>query len=92
LAIKTAGVSCVIASTFARIFFRNSINIGLPILECSEAVAGIKAGDEVEVDFDSGVITNVSTGATFKGQPFPAFMQDIISADGLINQLKAKLK
>lgn len=92
LAIKTAGVSCVIASTFARIFFRNSINIGLPILECPEAVAGIKAGDEVEVDFDSGVITNVSTGATFKGQPFPAFMQDIISADGLINQLKAKLK
>lgn len=92
LAIKTAGVSCVIASTFARIFFRNSINIGLPILECSEAVAGIKAGDEVEVDFDSGVITNVTTGATFKGQPFPAFMQDIISADGLINQLKAKLK
>jgi len=92
LAIKTAGVSCVIASTFARIFFRNSINIGLPILECPEAVAGIKAGDEVEVDFDSGVITNVTTGATFKGQPFPAFMQDIISADGLINQLKAKLK
>ncbi|MBN1616400.1 MAG: 3-isopropylmalate dehydratase small subunit [Spirochaetales bacterium] len=92
LAIKTAGVSCVIASTFARIFFRNSINIGLPILECPEAVAGIKAGDEVEVDFDSGVITNVSTGATFKGQPFPSFMQDIISADGLINQLKAKLK
>lgn len=92
LAIKTAGVSCVIASTFARIFFRNSINIGLPILECPEAVAGIKAGDEVEVDFDSGVITNITTGATFKGQPFPAFMQDIISADGLINQLKAKLK
>jgi 3-isopropylmalate/(R)-2-methylmalate dehydratase small subunit len=91
LSIKTAGISCVIASTFARIFYRNSINIGLPILECPEAVAGISAGDEVEVDFDSGEIVNVTSGTTFKGQPFPPFMQDIIKADGLINQLKAKL-
>jgi len=90
LAIKTAGISCVIASTFARIFYRNSINIGLPILECPEAVAGIKAGDEVEVDFDTGAITNVTSGKTFKGQPFPPFMQEIIKADGLVNQLRAK--
>ncbi|HHU36323.1 MAG TPA: 3-isopropylmalate dehydratase small subunit [Treponema sp.] len=91
LAIKTAGISCVIASTFARIFYRNSINIGLPILECPEAVAGIKAGDEVEVDFDTGFITNKTSGKEFKAQPFPPFMQDIIKADGLVQQLKAKL-
>ncbi|HQL04994.1 MAG TPA: 3-isopropylmalate dehydratase small subunit [Treponemataceae bacterium] len=91
LAIKTAGISCVIAATFARIFYRNSINIGLPILECPEAAAGIKAGDEVEVDFDTGVIKNITTGKEFKAQPFPAFMQEIIKADGLINQLKKKL-
>ena len=91
LAIKTAGISCVIAATFARIFYRNSINIGLPILECPEAAAGIKAGDEVEVDFDSGVIKNITTGKDFKAQPFPPFMQEIIKADGLIKQLKKKL-
>lgn len=91
LAIKTAGISCVIAATFARIFYRNSINIGLPILECPEAAAGIKAGNEVEVDFDTGVIKNITTGKEFKAQPFPAFMQEIIKADGLINQLKKKL-
>ena len=91
LAIKTAGISCVIAATFARIFYRNSINIGLPILECPEAAAGIKAGDEVEVDFDTGLIKNKTTGKEFKAQPFPAFMQEIIKADGLINQLKKKL-
>lgn len=91
LAIKTAGISCVIAATFARIFYRNSINIGLPILECPEAAAGIKAGDEVEVDFDTGLIKNITTGKEFKAQPFPSFMQEIIKADGLINQLKKKL-
>ena len=91
LAIKTAGISCVIAATFARIFYRNSINIGLPILECPEAAAGIKAGDEVEVDFDTSVIKNITTGKEFKSQPFPAFMQEIIKADGLINELKKKL-
>jgi len=90
LAIKTAGISCVIAATFARIFYRNSINIGLPILECPEAAVGIKAGDEVEVDFDTGTIVNKTSGATYQGQPFPPFMQEIIKADGLINQLKAK--
>jgi len=91
LAIKTAGISCVIAATFARIFYRNSINIGLPILECPEAVDGINAEDEVEVDFDTGKITNVTSGKTFQAQPFPAFMQEIIKADGLVNQLRAKL-
>lgn len=91
LAIKTAGVSCVIAATFARIFYRNSINIGLPILECPEAAEGIKAGDEVEVDFDTGVIKNITTGKEFTSQPFPPFMQEIIKADGLIQQLKKKL-
>ena len=91
LVIKTAGISCVIAATFARIFYRNSINIGLPILECPEAVDGINAGDEVEVDFDTGKITNVTSGKTFQAQPFPAFMQEIIKADGLVNQLRAKL-
>lgn len=91
LAIKTAGISCVIASTFARIFYRNAINIGLPILECPEAVEGIAQGDTVEVDFDTGTIVNKTSGKTFKGQSFPPFMQEIIKADGLINQLKAKL-
>ena len=87
IAIKACGVSCVIAETFARIFFRNSINIGLPIIECPEAVAGIDAGDEVEVDFDSGVITNITKNTTFKGQPFPAFMQKIIDCEGLVNYI-----
>ena len=87
IAIKACGVSCVIAETFARIFFRNSINIGLPIIECPEAVAGIDAGDEVEVDFDSGIITNVTKNTTFKGQPFPAFMQKIIDCEGLVNYI-----
>ena len=90
IAIKAAGVSCVIAETFARIFYRNSINIGLPILECPEAAAAIKAGDTVEVDFDSGVITDKTTGQRFKGQPFPEFMQEIIKAEGLINYINNK--
>ena len=90
IAIKAAGVSCVIAETFARIFFRNSINIGLPILECPEAAAAIKAGDTVEVDFDSGIITDKTTGQSFKGQPFPPFMQEIIKAEGLVNYINGK--
>ena len=90
IAIKAAGVSCVIAETFARIFYRNAINIGLPIIECAEASKGIEAGDEVEVDFDSGIITNVTKGTTFKGQAFPAFMQKIIDAEGLVNYINNK--
>ncbi len=90
LAIKCAGISCVIAETFARIFFRNAINIGLPIIECPEAAKSIQAGDEVEVDFDSGVITNQTTGQSFVGQPFPEFMQKIISAGGLIPYINEK--
>ncbi|MCH1983232.1 3-isopropylmalate dehydratase small subunit [Ruminococcus sp. OA3] len=90
LAIKAAGVSCVIAETFARIFYRNAINIGLPIIECPEAAQGIEFGDEVEVDFDSGVITNKTKGTSFKGQPFPEFMQKIITSGGLVNYINAK--
>ena len=90
IAIKAAGVSCVIAETFARIFYRNSINIGLPIIECPEAAKAISAGDEVEVDFDSGVITDKTTGATFKGQAFPEFMQKIIKAEGLVNYINQR--
>lgn len=90
IAIKAAGVSCVIAETFARIFYRNAINIGLPIVECPEAARSIEAGDRVEVDFDSGVITNLTKGASYQGQPFPEFMQRIISAEGLVNYINAK--
>lgn len=85
LAIKCAGISCVIAETFARIFYRNAINIGLPIIECSEAAKNIEAGDEVEVDFDTGIIYNHTKGTQFSGQAFPEFMQKIIKAGGLIN-------
>ena len=87
IAIKAAGVSCVIAETFARIFYRNAINIGLPIVECPEAAAAIEAGDTVEVDFDSGVITDVTKGTTYQGQAFPEFMQKIIAAEGLVNYI-----
>ena len=90
IAIKAAGVSCVIAETFARIFYRNAINIGLPIIECPEASRGIEAGDEVEVDFDSGIITNKTKGTSFKGQAFPEFMQNIIRAEGLVNYINGK--
>ena len=90
LAIKCAGVSCVIAETFARIFYRNSINIGLPIIECPQAAKPISAGDKVEVDFDSGVITNITRGEVYKGQSFPPFMQDIIQAGGLVAYINAK--
>ena len=88
IAIKASGISCVIAETFARIFYRNSINIGLPIIECAEAAEDIKEGDEVEIDFDKGFITNLTSGKTYQGQPFPEFMQKIISADGLINYIR----
>ena len=87
IAIKAAGVSCVIAETFARIFYRNAINIGLPIVECVEAARAIEAGDEVEVDFDSGVITNKTKGESYQGQSFPPFMQKIITAGGLVNYI-----
>ena len=90
IAIKASGVSCVIASTFARIFYRSAINIGLPILECPEASKGIEAGDEVSVDFDSGVITNVTKGETYQAQPFPGFIQNIIRSGGLMNSIKEK--
>ena len=90
IAIKAAGVSCVIAKTFARIFYRNAINIGLPIIECEEAANDIKAGDEVKVDFDSGIITNMSNGNTYKGQAFPEFMQKIIDSEGLVNYINNK--
>ncbi len=92
LAIKTCGVSCVIAKTFARIFYRNSINIGLPIMECPEAVDDIKAGDTVSVNFDTGVITNETTGHSFQAAPFPPFMQNIIKQGGLVNKIKGELK
>ena len=88
LTIKTNGVSCVIAKSFARIFYRNSINIGLPILECEEAVEEISAGDDVSIDFDSGVITNNTTGITYTAQPFPPFIQKIIADGGLLASIK----
>lgn len=91
IAIKESGISCVISNTFARIFYRNAINIGLPIIECSDAVNGINQGDEVSVDLSTGVIKNITTGKTFKGQPFPTFMQDIISKGGLINKINKGL-
>ena len=89
IAIKAAGVSCVIAETFARIFYRNSINIGRPIVECPEAARQISAGDQVSVNFDSGVITDETTGKTYQGQAFPPFMQKIIDSEGLINYINA---
>ena len=90
IAIKACGVSCVIAKTFARIFYRNAINIGLPIIECSEAVDGIDENDEVEVDFDSGTIKNLTKKTQYQGQPFPEFMQKIIACEGLVNYINSK--
>ena len=87
LAIQASGISCVIAKSFARIFYRNSINIGLPILECPEAAEGIRGGDRVEVDFDTGVIRDVTAGKTWQAQPFPPFIQSIIAAGGLMKAL-----
>lgn len=85
MAIKASGVSCIIANTFARIFYRNSINIGLPILECEEAVKDIKKGDQVEVDIETGEIKNLSNQKTYQAKGFPEFMKDIINAGGLVN-------
>lgn len=90
LCLKTAGIECIIAKSFARIFYRNSINIGLPIMECPEAVDGINQGDEVKIDYDTGVITNVTTGKSFQSQPFPEFIQKMIAANGLVNYVNAK--
>jgi len=90
LAIKACGVACVIAATFARIFYRNALNIGLPILECPAAAAAISAGDTVAVDFDTGVITDETTGRTFQGEPFPPFMQELIAAGGLAAYRRAR--
>lgn len=87
IAIKASGISCVIAETFARIFYRNAINIGLPIIECPEAAKEIEAGDTVEIDFDSGMIYDKTKGTEYKGQAFPPFMQKIIKAEGLINYI-----
>ena len=92
IAIKASGISCVIAETFARIFYRNAINIGLPIIECPEAAVSIQAGDQVEIDFDSGMIYDRTTGREFKGQAFPEFMQKIIQAEGLMNYINMKNK
>ena len=92
IAIKASGVSCVIADTFARIFYRNSINIGLPIIECPEAAKAIEAGDEVEIDFDSGKIYDRTKGMEFQGQPFPEFMQKLIAAGGLVKYTNSKRK
>ena len=88
IAIKESGVSCVIASTFARIFYRNAINIGLPILECDEAVKNIEAGDELEVNFDNGVIKNLTKNEKYQSEAFPEFMQKIINSNGLIGYIK----
>ena len=90
IAIKARGISCVIAKNFARIFYRNSINIGLAILECPAASEGIDAGDEVEVDFDTGIITNVTKNETYQAEPFPPFIKDMIAKGGLMASLKAK--
>ncbi len=90
LAIKACGVKCVIAPSFARIFYRNAINIGFPIMECAEAAEEIRAGDKVSVDFATGVITNETTGKTYQAAPFPEFINGIIQSGGLLNSLKAR--
>lgn len=92
IAIKATGVSCVIASTFARIFYRNSINIGLPILECDEAAKKIESGNEIEVDFSNGIIKNLTKNEEYKSEVFPEFMQEIINSNGLIGYIKKQKK
>lgn len=91
IAIKASGISCVIASSFARIFYRNAINIGLPILECDAAARDIKKDDQLSVDFDSGVIENLTTGKRYQAEPFPPFVQNIIKAGGLLNSIAGQL-
>ena len=88
LVLKTCGVACIIAPSFARIFYRNAINIGLPILECADAAAAIEAGDTVKIDFETGAVVDLTTGASFTARPFPAFIQNIIDHDGLMNSLR----
>ena len=88
LVIKTCGTGCVIAKSFARIFYRNAINIGMPILECEQAAEDIQPGDEVAIDFDTGVITDITTGKTYQAEPFPEFIQNIIKKGGLLASLK----
>ncbi len=91
LAIKTAGISCVIAKSFARIFYRNSINIGLPILVSEEAAENIEAGSEIEIDLDTGIIKDLGTGKTYQADPFPEYMQELIKAGGLIEKVKKEV-
>jgi 3-isopropylmalate/(R)-2-methylmalate dehydratase small subunit len=91
IALKASGISCIIAETFARIFFRNSVNIGLPILECPEAAQDIADGDQVSVDVSTGRIENLTTGKTYQAAPFPEFMQEIMKADGLINYVRERM-
>lgn len=92
IAIKASGISCVIAETFARIFYRNAINIGLPIIECPEAAADISDEDNVEIDFETGKITNHTKGKAYIGEPFPEFMQQIMASDGLIGYIKKQMR
>lgn len=91
IAIKAAGISCVIAKSYARIFYRNSFNIGLPILECDEAAEKIQVGDQVSVDFDTGIITNITKNETYQAEPFPEFIQKIIKNEGLVGYVRNKL-
>jgi 3-isopropylmalate/(R)-2-methylmalate dehydratase small subunit len=91
ISIKASGVGCVIANTFARIFYRNSLNTGLPILECPEAVAGISDGDSIEVCLETGTITDVTTGKSYQAKPFPPFMRQLIEVGGLVNYAKSKV-
>lgn len=92
IAIKASGVKCVIATSFARIFFRNCINIGLPIMECPEAAAKIDAGDDIDVDFTTGVITNNTKGETYQSEPLPEFLRNLIAEEGLVNYTRSKLQ
>jgi len=92
IAIKASGISCVIARSYARIFYRNAFNIGLPILECDEAADKIEAGDKVSVDFKNGTIKNITKNQTYQAEPFPEFIEQIINCDGLVNYVKNKIK